>query len=340
MLHIDEITDKNRWQHFLEKTYTVSYPFFQSWEWGEVLESLSISVERIGLFDGGTLVGVVMIADIKAKRGHYLYLRQGPVLITFTKEYFSEILEYVKKRAKEYGASFIRISRLLKDEQLSPDFFNGFGFRMSKLQIIDAEVTPLLDITKSEDELLKQMRKSHRYLIKKAKALPIEIITSTDKKDLEVFLNLLHGLSKRKHFVVHHEIEKEFDVFTKYNECVLFSAKYEGKIIAGAFIDFVGNMMIYRHAASDSAYKNIPVSYLIQWEAIREGKRRGKAIYNFMGIAPEHAKKNHPWQGFSLFKTGFGGNMEYYFPTMDLPLNYKYWKNYMIDLMTKVRKGY
>src|SRR5258708_6675541 len=184
------------------------------------------------------------------------------------------------------------------------------------------------------------MRKSHRYLIRKAKTMPIEILQTTKKENLEIFLTLLQKLSKEKNFVVHNEIEKEFTIFAKDNECLLLLAKYEGKIIAGACIDFIGNMAIYRHAATDENYRTIPASYLLQWEAILEAIKRGKTFYNFMGIAPEHAKKSHPWQGFTLFKTGFGGDLEYYYPTMDLPLNIKYWKNYAIDWISKIKKGY
>ena len=324
------------WETFLTQTYKESYPFFQSWNWGEVLQSVGTSIERLGLYDADILVGVLLVVDVKAKRGHYLYLRHGPVLINFEK-YGDSFLNHVKIIAKEKGASFIRISRLLKKDTITVDFFKQRKFLLSALQTIDTEVCWILDITKSEEELLREMRKTHRYLIKKAKSMPIEIIKTTDTKYLPEFLSLYKDLSKRKHFVPHKEVEKEFEIFTKDNQSMLFLAKYEGKIISGAIIDFVGDMAIYRHGASSYEYRNIPAAYLVQWEAILEAKERGKKIYNFWGIAPENAK-NHPWQGHTLFKTGFGGEREFYIPTMDLPLSISYWKNYIIDWISKMRK--
>jgi lipid II:glycine glycyltransferase (peptidoglycan interpeptide bridge formation enzyme) len=167
--------------------------------------------------------------------------------------------------------------------------------------------------------------------------LPIEILKTTDKKYFPEFMNLYKDLSKRKHFIPHKEVEKEFDIFTKDEQSLLFLAKYDSKIISGAIIDFVGDMAIYRHGASSSEYRNIPAAYLLQWEAILEAKKRGKKIYNFWGIAPENAK-NHPWQGHTLFKTGFGGEREFYIPTMDLPMNIRYWKNYAIDWISTKKK--
>ena len=98
-------------------------------------------------------------------------------------------------------------------------------------------------------------------------------------------------------------------------------------------------MAIYHHAASDLSYKNIPANYLLLWEAILEAKRRGKTYFNLFGIAPENTK-NHPWNGFTLFKTGFGGERVEYIHAMDLPLNILYWKTFLIDLLTKLKKGY
>lgn len=339
-MEIKEITDKKIWEDFLMAYHKRSYPFFQTWNWGEVLEKLSVPHLRIGLFDGDQLVAILMIVDIKAKRGHYLFLRQGPIFVSFEEKYFSAILKYVKKLAQEKNASFIRLSRFPKSNDVSEEYIKQLGFKDSLLRIIDTEVCPVLDLTKSEDELLKNMRKSHRYLIRKAQGMDIVITKSTDADSLAGFLRMLKSLSIERNFVVHNEIEKEFDIFTKYDELCLLSAKYENKIIAYALTDFTGDTAYYRHAASDKAYRNIPAAYILLWESILESKRRGMKLYNFMGIAPDDAKKNHPWYGFTLFKTGFGGENEYYFRTMDLPLNYKYWKNYFIDLATKVKKGY
>ena len=334
MLHIKEITNKQVWENFLNKQPT--YPFFQSWNWGEVQKKLTTHILRIGLFDEKKLIAVIQIIEIKAKRGHYLYLRHGPVMKDFSKKYFDKIMLFIKKIAQEKNASFIRVSRFPKTTQAA-DYFKSNNFHPSAIQTVDAEVCWVLDITKSEDELLKSMRKSHRYLIKKSQISGVSIIKTQDRKELERFLPLYKKLSLRKHFVAHKGISEEFEIFVKSDEEVLFLAMYEGKIISGAMIAFVGNTAIYRHSASDDNYRNIQSSYMIQWEVIKEAKRRNKSIYNFWGIAPI-GSTNHPWSGLTLFKTGFGGQYEEFLFTMDLPLRFFYIKTYIIDFVSKFRK--
>jgi len=89
-------------------------------------------------------------------------------------------------------------------------------------------------------------------------------------------------------------------------------------------------------------YPKIPVSYLLQWEAIKEGKKRGCKTYNFWGIAPEselEAKKDHPWKGLSLFKKGFGGYKKEYVKTQDFPLSWKYWPIYLFEEIRKRKRN-
>jgi len=338
MVTIKEITDKKTWEEFILHTYSGSYPFFQSWSWGKVQKKMGFSIFRLGLLENNQLVGITQITEITAKRGHYLHLRHGPVLIDF-KKYFDPLLTHIIDLTKKQKASFIRISPQITEAKVPVSFFQKRGFRSAPIHNMDAEMCLLLDITKSEDELLKAMRKSHRYLIKKAKTYDIEVITSNNPKDSEEFINLYKSFSSQKKFVAHTGIREEIEVLGKADEALFFFARYEGKIISGVLIDFIGSMAIYHHAASDLQYKHIPANYLLLWEAIREAKRRGKTYFNLFGVAPEGAK-NHPWSGFTLFKTGFGGERTEYIHAMDLPLSPLYWKTYMIDLITKVKKGY
>jgi lipid II:glycine glycyltransferase (peptidoglycan interpeptide bridge formation enzyme) len=81
------------------------------------------------------------------------------------------------------------------------------------------------------------------------------------------------------------------------------------------------------------------VNYLLQWEAIKEAKKRDKSIYNFWGIAPD-TKRRHPWQGLSLFKKGFGGRLVEYLHAKDLPLSPLYFATYCYETLRKWKKGY
>lgn len=338
-MDIFEIKDKKQWDTFILNKEIVFFPFFQSWQWGEVQKRIGYRIWRIGTFEDKKLVAVCQIVDISAKRGHYLHLRHGPVLLPFNKEVFRVITAYVRNLAKQKSASFVRMSPVVPKEYVDFSSLRQMGFRDAPIHNMDAEICWVLDITKSEEEILKEMRKTHRYLIRKAQSMDIEIVRTRKSSDINSFLNLYSALSLRKHFVPHRGVREEFEEFAKGNQELLFLAKHKGKVISGALVAFVGNSAIYRHGASDASHRDIPASHLLQWEAILEAKKRKKTLYNFWGIAPTD-QPSHPWQGLTLFKTGFGGRKLEFLHAQDLPLSPWYLKTYAIEALAKWMKGY
>lgn len=338
MLAIHEITNKKIWESFLEKTTNDFPSFFQTWNWGEVQKKQGTTIWRLGLYEDKKLVGVVSVTFIDAKRGKYLHLRHGPVFKEYKKGYVDAFLEFLAEKGKKQGCCFIRLSPLISEE-VARIAFPSSQFRDAQIHRMDAETCWVLPLVASEDEILKNMRKSHRYLIKKSQTSGITIERTKNISKIKDFLPLYKKLAQKKHFVAHGGVQEEFEVFSKDNEALLFLAYFEKKVISGALIDFVDGMAIYRHSASDDTYRHIPSMYLLQWEVIKEAKKRGMKLYNFWGIAPEN-KPNHPWNGLTLFKTGFGGEKREFTHAKDYILSLGYWKIWLIELLTKVRKGY
>ena len=339
MIKIKEVSDKRAWSLFLNQIEP--FPYFQSWNWSEILEKLGDKVLRLGIYDSkSNLIGVCLVNKVKAKRGNYLHVRHGPVFLKFNLSHFDKVLDYIKNIAVDENASFIRTSPLTKRDDISIEFFKKRRFRDAPSHNMDAEICWVLDITKPENELLREMRKTHRYLIKKGiMNHELRIMKTKNIEDIKKFLPLYQGLSVRKNFIPHRGVKEEFEVFGKEDQEVLFLAEYDKKIIAGALIAFVEDSAIYRHSASDESFRNIPAMYLILWEAIKEAKQRNKKIFNFWGIAPTDAK-NHPWQGLTLFKTGFGGERREFLHAQDLPLNFWYWKTWAVEYVSRIVKGY
>jgi lipid II:glycine glycyltransferase (peptidoglycan interpeptide bridge formation enzyme) len=103
----------------------------------------------------------------------------------------------------------------------------------------------------------------------------------------------------------------------------------------------VGGETSYHHGASATAFKHIPASYLLQWQAICDALRRGDRIYNFWGIAPPHPPtEKHPFDGVSLFKTGFGGEIMNLQHCIDLPIKPTYWLTYAFEIFRRWRRGF
>jgi lipid II:glycine glycyltransferase (peptidoglycan interpeptide bridge formation enzyme) len=202
---------------------------------------------------------------------------------------------------------------------------------------MDAELCWVLDIDQPEDVLLASMRKTTRYEVRRAEKLGVTVRVSTELEDLDAFLRLYKETAKRRGFVAHEGVAEEFEVFGRENRAIILLGLYEGTLLAGALILFSPHQAIYHHGASMST--KIPASYLVQWRAIREAKKRGLKLYNFWGIAPED-NPNHPWRGLTLFKKGFGGRTVSFLHAQDLVISSWYAVPRIVEVIEERIRGY
>ena len=362
-LIIKEINNKEVWESFLlncsEKT------FLDSWNWGEFQKKERNKIWRLGIYNKEELMGLALILKIKAKRGTFLFVPHGPNIISNFPGRLKEdspegcfpiskqkvlrvLLEKLKEIAKEERAIFLRIAPIWKRTEENIKLFKDLGFKEAPLHI-HPENSWELDITPLEDNLLMDMRKTTRYLIRKAgKNQDVEVVQTQNIEDLETFDKIYQETASRQGFVPFSLdfLKKQFSIFSKDNQITIFLGKYKGKVISAAVIIFWQNIAFYHHGASLSEYKKIPISYLLQWEAIKEAKKRGCKKYNFWGIAPDVKEKEdlkkskHPWAGLTLFKMGFSGHRKEYVKTQDFPLSIKYIFTYLFEKLRKIKRGY
>ncbi len=339
---VKEIKDKRIWEEFLsgcpEKT------FLNSWNWGEFQQKQGNKIWRLGIYKKG-LVGVSLAIKIEAKRGTFLFLPHGPNIknMADSKEVLNVLIPYLKK----IKAGFIRVAPIWQRNQENIDIFKNMGFKESPLHI-HPEVTWELDIRPSEEEVTANMRKTTRYLSRKAeRSKDINIIKSKDIKDLEKFNEVYKETAKRHNFVPFSldYLRNQFNSFIQDDQILIMLGEYKGKVVSSAVLVYWQNIGFYHHGASLSEYRKIPVSYLLQWEAIREAKTRGCHSYNFWGIAPDIKKKedlsksSHPWAGITLFKMGFGGKIKEYVKTQDFPLSLTCYLTRLFEMARKKKRG-
>ncbi|MCD5396172.1 MAG: peptidoglycan bridge formation glycyltransferase FemA/FemB family protein [Candidatus Pacebacteria bacterium] len=342
-MQIKEIADKNLWEKFLEGCCPKT--FLQSWNWGEFSKRMGQKIWRLGVYENNQLLAACLSVKVKAKRGTFLMVEHGPNIkfkIQNSKfKILSIFLDKLKQIAKEEKASFIRVCPIWERTEENEEVFKKLGFRDAPIHI-HPEVSWILDLDKSEKELLYGMRKTTRYLIRQAqKNKDLEVVKSQSFEDLEKFYNLYQETVKRHKFVPFsfNYLKTQLEVFREDNQILIFLGKYKKEIISGAVIVYWQNGAFYHHGASLRKYSKIPASYLIQWEAIKEAKKRGSSFYSFWGIAPEN-RPNHPWRGLTLFKKGFGGRKEEYVKTKDYVLSSKYIINYLVETLRKIKRGY
>ena len=342
-MKIKEIDNKEVWEKFFleckEKT------FLQSWNWGEFHKMMGNKIWRLGIFDdkkdSGELSFVALIVKIVAKRGVFLVVQH--LIPNQSKFKILEILlTELKRIGKKEKCNFIRIASLWNKNEENIKIFKKLGFREAPMHINAYEGTINLDIKPLEEELLKNMRKTTRYLIRQAQInKDIEIFQSQKIEDVEIFEKLQQKVVKKQNFVPFslEYLKNEFKIFEKDKQVSLFFGKYKGKIVAGIFVVFWSKIGFYHYAALLPEYRKIPINYLLQWEAIKEAKKRKCYLYDFWGYVNPQTEPKHPWAGPTLFKLGFGGQPCQYVKTQDLPLSWKYWLTYIFEKIRKTKRG-
>lgn len=346
-MQIKKITNRDEWKHFvLRQPYTL---FVQSPSYGEFYEKMGEQSWMFGIYEADKLIGGSLVVSTHAKRGNFLYLPYGPVFgehILADKEKLRTALkafvDFLKGFAKKQHYDFIRLSPFLDETKQTKQLFQSMGLRDAPMHML-AETTWMLDITPSQDKLLSTMGKNHRNLIRRCMREGVRIEMKTDTEALKRFNDMHDTVAKRHSF---HRfspkyIANEFQAFVGVGECVIFEAYLpDGRLDSSSIIIFFGGMANYRHSASLNLNKKLPTSYLIQWEVIKEAKKRGFVWYNLWGIAPQQTPKDHPFRGITHFKRGFGGFQKDLLHCHDVFLSWKYWLNWTVETFRRVKRGF
>ncbi len=337
-MHIQEINDKNIWNDFL--LALTPNTFLQSWEWKQVQEQDGEDVHTLGFYEQENLVAVALLITVHAKRGVHYLCPHGPIVSDAKRmdNVLQQLVSYC--RTKSDGAVALRIAPLVEHTSENQQLFSNLGFKLSPMHV-HAELTWVLDISISEEELLASMRKTTRHAIAKAKKEHVRVDISSDISSLERFWPLYEQTKNRHGFVPFQKdfIASQATILGASNRMFFAIAKYNGEDVAAAMLFQFGTTVFYYHGASKKLPSSIPAAQLLQWEAIREAKKRGAVRYNFWGIAPEDEPK-HPFAGITIFKKGFGGYAIDYLHAQDLPLSWKYWKLWAVEMFRKKQRGF
>ncbi|MEK7097346.1 MAG: peptidoglycan bridge formation glycyltransferase FemA/FemB family protein [Patescibacteria group bacterium] len=206
----------------------------------------------------------------------------------------------ISKIAREEKAIFFRI-----EPPQNFKFPKGFHEAHAHYQ---PEETLVLDLSLSEDALLKQMKEKGRYNIRLAAK---KNVTVKQSKDTGKFYKLLAETTQRDKFHSHPKEYYENLLKTlsgadlKKGFAKMFLAEHENEVTAGIIVTFYKDTATYYFGASGDSKRNLMAPYLLQWEAILYAKNLGCRYYDFLGIAPENSR-SHPWAGVTEFKKKFG----------------------------------
>ena len=217
-----------------------------------------------------------------------------------------EINEELKNLCKKENAIYIKIE---KDSGAAQN--DGI---VSKS--ILPQHTIYIDLTKTEDQLLKEMHEKTRYNIKLAQKKGVEI-----KKDdnPDNFIKLLEKTESRQGFYSH-----DTNYYKKLWEIIkpiILTAYINKNPIASIMLFKSADFLYYPYGGSDPKFKEYMAPSLLHWEAIKLGKKLGCKTYDLWGTYKNTKDENDPWYGIYRFKSGFGGTEIDFPPSIDIPLS-------------------
>lgn len=162
----------------------------------------------------------------------------------------------------------------------------------------------VMDIAPTEEALLVAMKSKTRYNIRLAEKHGVTVRFSRAPQDIERLIELIYATTNRKAIRPHpKEYYRNFFLVFGESECVLALAEYSGKILAANLLVFWDGAGYYLHGGSSDRGRHLMAPYLLQWESIREAKRRGCPLYDFGGVNTRESQS--AWAGITRFKQGF-----------------------------------
>lgn len=319
------------WEDLVKNNSASGY--MQSFFWTEFKNLLGWETFKIGIFEDDKLVGGAIVGKYSHyKNRSFLIIPEGPVLPyaeAKAEQMFEMLISEVDKIANLTGkklSSHLSIEPNLKE---TPKFFNRFVKAKSDNQPIK---TLIIDLTLSEDEILKQMKPKGRYNIKVAQkaGAKVEVVNIND--GIKDFVKLYQRYKDRENYETKHDSYFEALAYSVPKEnSDMFFVKYKGEILSAAIVIYFGNKSTFLFGANSDKHKNVMASYLLQFEIIKRAKKLGFKVYDLYGLAPNEEDLLHPWHGFSVFKRKLGGKEIEYIGGYNFIYNKKLYKEFLKD---------
>ncbi len=309
--------------------------FLQTQEWLDFQKHVGRKTRR---FDDGKIKANIIRHDLPFGK-NYLYIPHGPE-ISFDdisggiKNELSQFVAYLKNIAREERSIFIKIEPL--DDKVL-ELIHSFGFKKSSKEI-QPHRSVVIDLEKSEEELLSMMHHKTRYNIKVAEKYGLKFVVGNN---LDVFWRLLKHTAKNDNFSTHPKeyYQKLCSIPHQANPLTantiggglgagqapglmaeMVFIKHKEVSVAGALLLASGDTVYYLHGAMDRGdkYKPMMAPYKLHWEVIKWAKGYGMKHYDLWGIDANR------WPGVTRFKLGWGGRQVEYPGSFDLPVS-KIW---------------
>ena len=302
MIELQRCSDKEQWDDYILENG--GHPL-QLWGWGQVKAGHGWIAQRFfGIDDNDKIVGAaqVLVRKLPTPLRSFAYIPRGPLVDTEnTPEFLNNLAKLVKR---EYHSVALSIE---PDEE---DFEVPNGWMRSANKVLSAE-TILLDLKKSESDLLADMAKKTRQYIRKSDA-DVIIRQAKNREDIETCLELYEKTAKRAGFNTHSH-QYYLDVFLQLQDHSPVYIAYEGdEAVAFLWLAISEKTAYELYGGMNERGQELRANYALKWHVMKKIKEWGLERYDFGGLVAG---------GVSTFKQGWSSDVTLLVGTFDKPLS-------------------
>ena len=228
-------------------------------------------------------------------------------------------IKEIQKVGKENNAIFVKLEPNVLTDSKIVDTFKSWGLVRGKTLFTPTSFW--IDLTKSEDELLKSFSSKTRYNIRLAQKHGVKVEIDNSDEAFEKYLELTAETNKRQGFYSHTpKYHKLMWKYLKDKVAHILTASYQGEVVSTWVLFAHDGFLYYPYGASTDRHKEVMANNLMMWEAIKFGKKLGLSTFDLWG--------REEGKGFTKFKEGYNPRVVEFLGSWDLilskPLYYLY----------------
>ena len=168
----------------------------------------------------------------------------------------------------------------------------------------DIQATIIIDLSDSEEEILKRADRSRRKNIKKAMQENLKFVEAKNEEDWKEWYKIY-----KKVWTEGGIDYQKLEIFRKLNH-KLFLIKKDNKILAGGVFEELRDKIIFKAFASLIEYQDLRLNDFLYWNSILYAKKAGKKEVDLGGW---QIKARGHLIGVNEFKEKWGGKIIYYY---------------------------
>ncbi|MCD6356772.1 MAG: peptidoglycan bridge formation glycyltransferase FemA/FemB family protein [Anaerolineaceae bacterium] len=287
-VQVSESTTDQAWDDFVLNTPGGHH--VQTSAWARVKATMGWKMSRIiACKDGAIFGGAQVLIRSFPILGSVAYVTKGPLCFENDWAVAEIVLEKILKVCQEKRCQLIAIQPPNNGMYLI-EMLKVYHFCESTLELAPT-ASLIFDLNKSEEQLFKEVHRSHRKSIRHALREDITISVG-NQSSLELFYLLYKATAKRQGFI---PFERSyFDSLWKnlhpYGWISLMLASYQGEAVSGQMMVPFRDTVIVKMVGWSGKYPTHHLNEALLWKSILWSKEHGYRYCDFEGLDPSSAR--------------------------------------------------